>query len=242
MAMRCMLIKSKSSEKVYLIDNGSGDKFNEKMSSIYGLDYEHSNLLHSLDMIQVKPEDITDLIFTHLHFDHCGGTTRYDQDGELVEVFPNATYHVNERHWNTAIRPNQREKASFFPENINPIKESGRLNLVSDEHKFEDGLETITVNGHTQGQLLPVIIENHFTLVYAADLFPTAAHIPLPWIMGYDMEPLVTLNEKESFLERASENGWYLFLEHDASNEVITIQNENGKYSMKQGLKLKDIS
>ncbi len=242
MAMRCMLIKSKQSGKIYLIDNGSGDKFNEKLSSIYGLDYEHSNLLQSLEEIRIKPEEITDLIFTHLHFDHCGGTSRYDQDGKLVEVFPNATYHVNERHWKTATQPNQREKASFFPENINPIKESGRLNLVPDEHKFENGLESLTVNGHTQGQQLPVIKEKHFTLVYAADLFPTAAHVPLPWIMGYDMEPLVTLDEKESFLKQASENVWYLFMEHDASHEVITIQNENGKYSMKKALKLSEIT
>jgi glyoxylase-like metal-dependent hydrolase (beta-lactamase superfamily II) len=242
MAMRCMLIKSKKSGKIYLIDNGSGDKFNDKMSSIYGLDYEHSNLLRSLEAIQMNPNDITDLIFTHLHFDHCGGTTRYNERGDLVELFSNATYHVNERHWKTATHPNQREKASFFPENINPIKESGRLHLVPDEYQFEDGLSTISMNGHTQGQQLPVIKDDDFTLVYAADLIPTSAHVPLPWIMGYDMEPLVTLDEKESFLKRASENNWYLFLEHDAFHEVITIQQEDGKYSSKKSLELKNVS
>lgn len=242
MAMRCMLIKSKKSDKIYLVDNGSGDKFNEKMSHIYSLDYEHSNLPDSLAKIDVKPEEITDLIFTHLHFDHCGGTTRYDTNGNLTDVFPNALYHVNERHWKTANHPNQREKASFFAENLQPIEKSGRLNLVKDHHRFEDGLATIPVNGHTQGQQLPVIKDSHFTLVYAADLIPTFAHVPLPWVMGYDMEPLLTLKEKETFLHQASEEEWYLFLEHDPFHEVITIQKENDKYSLKNTLTLNEIS
>lgn len=242
MAMRCMLIKSKKSDKIYLVDNGSGDKFSEKMNNIYSLDYEHSNLMESLAKVKVEPDEITDLIFTHLHFDHCGGTTRYDENGDLVEVFPNAIYHVNERHWKTAITPNQREKASFFAENIQPIEKSGRLNLVKDYHRFEDGLATMPVNGHTQGQQLPVISGDNFTLVYAADLIPTFAHVPLPWVMGYDMEPLLTLKEKETFLEQAVNEEWYLFLEHDPIHEVITIQKENSKYSMKNSLKLKNIS
>lgn len=242
MAMRCMLIKSKKSQKIYLIDNGCGDKFNEKMSNIYSLDYKHSNLPASLAEIDVKTDEITDIIFTHLHFDHCGGTTRYDENGNLVEVFPNANYHVNERHWKTANNPNQREKASFFAENIHPIKNSGRLNLVKDHHHFEDGLSTIPVNGHTQGQQLPVISGDNFTMVYAADLIPTFAHIPLPWIMGYDMQPLLTLTEKEAFLKQASDNEWYLFLEHDPLHEVITIQKENGKFSLKNSYKLNEIS
>lgn len=242
MAMRCMLIKSKKSQKIYLIDNGCGDKFNEKMSNIYSLDYKHSNLPASLAEIEVKTDEITDIIFTHLHFDHCGGTTRYDENGNLVEVFPNAIYHVNERHWKTANNPNQREKASFFAENIHPIKNSGRLNLVKDHHHFEDGLSTIPVNGHTQGQQLPVISGDNFTMVYAADLIPTFAHIPLPWIMGYDMQPLLTLTEKEAFLKQASDNEWYLFLEHDPLHEVITIQKENGKFSLKNSYKLNEIS
>ena len=242
MAMRCMLIKSKKTGKIYLVDNGSGDKFNEKMNNIYSLDYVHSNLPDSLAQVQVKPEEITDLIFTHLHFDHCGGTTQYDKNGNLIEVFPNANYHVNERHWETAINPNQREKASFFAENIKPIEKSGRLKLVKDHHQFEEGLSTTIVNGHTQGQQLPVITGDNFSLVYAADLIPTFAHVPLPWVMGYDMEPLLTLKEKETFLEQASKDEWYLFLEHDPIHEVITIQKENGKYSMKNSLKLKNIS
>jgi glyoxylase-like metal-dependent hydrolase (beta-lactamase superfamily II) len=242
MAMRCMVVKSSSTGKIYLIDNGSGDKFNDKMRSIYSLDYNHSNLKDSLKQIGLKPEDITDMVFTHLHFDHCGGTTRYDEAGDIQEVFPNAIYHVNSRHWETANAPNEREKASFFSENIEPIKKSGRLNLVKDHHQFESGFSTIPMNGHTEGQQLPVFNDGKRTIVYAADLLPTFAHVPLPWVMGYDMAPIQTLKEKESFLNEASSNGWYIFLEHDATHEVITIKSEGGKFSMDRSMKLKDIS
>lgn len=241
MAMRCLLIKSKKTGKIYLIDNGSGTKFNDKMSAIYGFDYEHSNLQNSLKNCGVNPSDITDIIFTHLHFDHCGGTTYYDQQGNLKHFFPNATYHVNSRHWQTATHPNAREKASFFDENINPIKDSGRLNLVEDDHTFEEHLTTISMDGHTIGQQLPVITDGNRTIVYAADLLPTFAHLPLPWVMGYDMAPVQTLEEKENFLNEAVKNNYYLFLEHDANYEVITVSKINGKYALKNTLTLTDI-
>lgn len=242
MGMRCLLIKSNETGKIYLVDNGSGDKFNEKMASIYGLDYEHSNLISSLKKCGVTPADITDMVFTHLHFDHCGGTTTYNEGGELKEIFPNATYHVNKRHWKTATQPNAREKASFFPENINPIKNSGRLNLVDDHHKFEPGFNTLPMDGHTEGQQLPVFTNKDMKIIYVADLIPTHAHIPLPWIMGYDMKPIQTLNEKESFLHQAAEKNWYLFLEHDAEHEIVTVQSENGKYMLKDSLSFADLS
>lgn len=242
MGMRCLLIKSKKSGKTYLIDNGSGDKFNDKMASIYDLDYNHRDLISSLKNCGFEPADITDIIFTHLHFDHCGGTTTYNEDGELAEVFPNAAYHVNKRHWGTANHPNAREKASFFPENIDPIKNSGRLNLVDDNHYFEPNLGTLIMNGHTAGQQLPVLTNGETTIVYAADLLPTFAHIPLPWVMGYDMKPIQTLEEKESFLNQAVDQKWYLFLEHDAEHEVVTVHKENGKFLLKDSLSLADIS
>jgi len=241
MAMRCMVVKSKESNRIYLIDNGCGNKFNEKMEKIYSLDYDHSNLIDSLKQLNIKPEDITDMVFTHLHFDHSGGTSDYDDNGNLIEVFPNATYHVNKRHWETATKPNDREKASFFPENINPIKNSGRLNLTDDGVKFEEGFETVVMNGHTEGQQLPVFRDDNKTIVYAADLFPTYAHVPLPWIMGYDMKPLQTLKEKKEFLKKAVDQSWYIYLEHDAEHEIITLKNEDGKYTMDQSMKLSDI-
>jgi glyoxylase-like metal-dependent hydrolase (beta-lactamase superfamily II) len=242
MAMRCLLVRSQKTGKTYLIDNGSGHKFNEKMAKIYGLDYEHSDLISSLEKASVSPDEITDMVFSHLHFDHCGGTTRYDESGNLEEVFSKATYHVNKRHWKTATNPNARETASFFPENITPIKESGRLNLVDDYHEFEEGFNTMPMDGHTEGQQLPVFTNGQQTIVYAADLFPTFAHIPLPWVMGYDMAPVQTLKEKEEFLKKAAEGNWHLFLEHDADHEVVTIKEENGKYSMDRSLTLSEIS
>lgn len=241
MAMRSLLIKSESSDRIYLVDTGSGDKFNEKMQSNLGLDYQHSNLFDSLKDVQVKPEEITDIIFTHLHFDHSGGTTSYNQQHELIENFPNATYHIHKGHWETALNPNSREKASFYEENIDPIRESERLNLTDDSYTFEENLTTMVVNGHTTGQQLPVLTSEDNTLVFAADLIPTYAHVPLPWIMGYDMQPLVTLKEKEKFLSDAVKNQYYLFMQHDADHEVITIKEENGKYKADQLLSLKSI-
>lgn len=241
MAMRCLLIKSGISGKIYLVDNGTGTKFDEKMSRIYDLDYDHSDLVGSLEACDVLPDDITDIIFTHLHFDHCGGTTYYDQTGNLRHRFKNARYHVNRRHLDNAMNPNAREKASFLNDNIDPISTSERLHTVDDLHEFEEGLTTLTVEGHTIGQQLPVIERAGKKLVYAADLIPTHVHVPLPWIMGYDMQPLKTLAEKENFLKLASANGWYLFLEHDAEHEMITIREEEGRYSVDKTLTLTDL-
>lgn len=242
MGMRCLLIKSKETGRIYLVDNGSGDKFNDKMAAIYGLDYQHSDLLSSLRKCGVKPGEVTDMVFTHLHFDHCGGSTTFDENGDLNEVFQNATYHINTRHWKTATNPNAREKASFFSENIDPIKNSGRLNLVENNHTFEPGFSTLPMYGHTEGQQLPMFTNNGTTIVYSADLIPTFAHLPLPWVMGYDMKPIQTLDEKEAFLNQAVDKNWYLFLEHDAEHEVITVQKENEKFLLKDSLKLTDIA
>ncbi len=242
MAMRCLLIRSKATGRLYLVDNGSGHKFPPKMEKIYSLDYDHSDLISSLEKAEVAPGDITDMVFSHLHFDHCGGTSVYDKNENLKEVFPNAAYHVNRRHWATANNPNAREKASFFPENIQHIADSGRLNLVNDHHTFEEGFTTLPMSGHTEGQQLPVLSGESKTIVFAADLIPTHAHVPLPWVMGYDMTPVQTLSEKEAFLEKAANNGWYLFLEHDAHHEVITVKKLNSKFEMDRSIKLTDIS
>lgn len=241
MTMRCLLIKSKETGRVYLIDNGVGDKFNDKMSDIYQIDFSRRELHRSLEAQGFTADDITDIIFTHLHFDHCGGTSTFNESGELVHVFKNATYHVNKRHWKNAIDPNARETASFLPDNINPLKETDRLNLVDDDHVYENGLYCIIVNGHTLGQQLPVIKGDTKTLVYTADLLPTHVHLPLPWVMGYDMQPLETLQEKETFLRDAVEKNWYLYLEHDLFEEVITIQHDGRKYSVEQKLTLNDL-
>lgn len=241
MAMRCLLIRSDTSGRTYLIDTGTGTKFDEKMSNIYDLDYDHSDLIGSLDDCGVSPDDVTDIIFTHLHFDHCGGTTYYDQGGNLLHRFKNARYHVNRRHLENALNPNAREKASFLKDNIEPISSSGQLNVIEDQYIFEEGLTTLNVEGHTIGQQLPVVEGEGKKLIYAADLIPTHVHVPIPWIMGYDMQPLKTLAEKENFLKLASANNWYLFLEHDAEHEIITILEEKRGFSVDKTLTLADL-
>ncbi|MEX2573371.1 MAG: MBL fold metallo-hydrolase [Balneolaceae bacterium] len=241
MTMRCLLIKSSRTGKIYLADTGSGTKFNEKMTSIYALDYSNGDLLRSLAACGVTPGEVTDIIFTHLHFDHCGGATRYDENGELQDQFPNAAYHVTEKQLEAALDPNEREKASFIKDNVDPIAGSDRLHEISDRHVYEEGLATIPSYGHTMGQQLPVIEADGKTVVFAADLIPTHVHLPMPWIMGYDMMPLQTLKEKEAFLREAVDNGWYLFLEHDAEHELITVKEEDGKYVMDKSLTLEDL-
>lgn len=241
MAMRCLLITSEQTGKTYLIDNGCGTKFDEKFESIYGLDHTHSNLEDSLAYHGFKPEDITDIIFTHLHFDHCGGTTYYDDTGSLAHTFPNASYHVTKKHWETATHPNAREKASFLPENIDPIGKSSLLHLVDDNFEYEPGLSAIAVQGHTLSQQLPKIEAEGRTIIFAADLLPTHVHVPLPWVMGYDMRPIETLKEKEEFLNNAVSHNWYIYLEHDASRELISLENQDGKYKVADMLTLDDI-
>lgn len=241
MAMRCLLITSENTGRTYLIDNGCGTKFNEKYRDIYQLDHEHSSLQTSLAYHGFSPEDITDVLFSHLHFDHCGGTTYLDEEQALRHTFPNASYHVSQKHFKTATNPNAREQASFLAENIRPIAEWNKLNLVAEHYQYEKGLETLPVHGHTLGQQLPKISFDGKTVVFVADLLPTHVHLPLPWIMGYDMYPVQTLAEKEQFLEKAVDHDWYLFLEHDAEKEVITVTKEQGKYAVKRSLLLADV-
>lgn len=241
MAMRCLLIRSEATGRTYLIDNGSGDKFDEKFGKIYGFDYIHSNLERSLGLHGFKPGDITDIIFSHLHFDHCGGTTRYDKDGHLEHVFPNARYWVVRSHWETATNPNAREKSSFFHENLGPISEPDRLNLIDPGHEYEPGISHIIVNGHTIGQQLPVIRLNERKLIFVADLLPTHIHIPLPWIMGYDMYPATTLEEKEKFLAGCNNENTVLFFEHDAECEAGVVEYDGKNYRIGKKLSLSDI-
>lgn len=241
MAMRCLLIESQETGRCYLVDNGIGTKFDDKMASIYQIDTGHSDLLSSLAHHGFEPGDITDLIFTHLHFDHCGGTTYYDESGSLAHRFPDARYHVTKAHWHTATHPNAREKASFLSDNIQPIGASERLHLVDEHHRFEEGLTTLPVSGHTKGQQLPKIDDGERSIVFAADLLPTHVHVPLPWVMGYDMYPARTLQEKEYYLESAVENNWYFYLEHDAEQELVSIAKEDGKYRVAQTLTLDEM-
>ena len=251
MTMRCLLIRSLNTGRTYLVDNGAGNKFNEKMSSIYGLDYgpqDEKRLETSLARATIQPSEITDLIFTHLHFDHCGGTTDW-VDGQLSHVFPNARYHVHRDHFLTATEPNPREQASFLPDNIGPITAaSDQLSLVGLEQVdvtqpvYEPGLEALVMNGHTLGQQLPKISCGDTHLVFVADLLPTAQHVPLVWVMGYDMFPTQTLKEKQAFLEQAAAKQWWLLMEHDRHHECIQVGNIDGRWKVIATSTLNDLA
>ncbi|MGN6353475.1 MAG: MBL fold metallo-hydrolase [Parafilimonas sp.] len=234
-AMRCLLIED--ANRLILIDNGLGNKQSEKFFSHYHL-HGDATLEKSLSAKGFSKDDITDVILTHLHFDHCGGSV--DRDGDkLVTAFKNATYWSNQEHWNWAVYPNDREKASFLKENILPIQESGQLKFIEGvnneadeplgENSFNDNISIRFVNGHTQQMMLPQIKYKNKTIVYVADLLPSVHHILMPYIMGYDMFPLTTLHEKKSFLTEALNNNYILFFEHDPKHECCTLkQTEKG--------------
>ncbi|WP_285057408.1 MBL fold metallo-hydrolase [Pedobacter ginsengisoli] len=221
-AMRCLLIED--GDRLILIDTGIGDKQDEKFLSHY---YLHGNdtLDKSLASKGFSKDDITDVFLTHLHFDHCGGAIVRIGD-KLRPAFKNAFYWSNKKHWDWAVHPNEREKASFLKDNILPIQESGQLRFVEDTDgvQFHEGINIRFVYGHTDAMMLPQIRYKDKTIVYMADLLPSVGHIPLPYVMAYDMFPLQTLKEKRSFLQEAADNGYILYLEHDAVNECCTLQ------------------
>ncbi|GAB5519221.1 MAG: MBL fold metallo-hydrolase [Rhodothermales bacterium] len=220
MHMRCLLLIGEG--RVILIDNGLGDKFDAKFASIYAVDQETTNLHASLAAVGVGVDDVTDVILTHLHFDHCGGSTR--RNGERLElVFPNATIHVQRDHWHWAEQSNVREQASFLADNLAPIGASGLLNLIDGAQELFPGLAVEPMNGHTKGQQVVHIYDAHQRLVYVADLLPTHAHLRPAWNMAYDLWPMKTIAEKAAFLERAVDGNWSLFFEHDAAVEVADV-------------------
>jgi glyoxylase-like metal-dependent hydrolase (beta-lactamase superfamily II) len=220
-ALRCLLIKD--GKRLILVDNGLGDKQDEKFFSYYFL---HGS--QSMDSLLAKHgfhrDDVTDVFLTHLHFDHCGGSI-VRQNGKLVPAFRNAIYWSNEAHWQWAVHPNEREKASFLKENILPIQESGQLKWIPSEdgYAFTDSIKVRFVYGHTEAMMLPQISYRSRTLVYMADLLPSMAHIPIPYVMAYDMRPLYTIAEKKSFLTEAQQDNYILFFEHDPVNECCEL-------------------
>lgn len=219
-AMRCLLIED--GNRLILVDNGIGDKQDAKFMGHYYLHGDDS-LDKSLQQRGFTRDDITDVLLTHLHFDHCGGSI-IRQGERLVPAFKNARYWSNEDHWAWATQPNDREKASFLKENILPIKESGQLVFIQTP-EFAENISLRFVHGHTQAMMLPQLVYKGKTIVFMADLLPSVAHIPLPYIMAYDMFPLTTLQEKKSFLTEASDNNYILFFEHDPVTECCTLVN-----------------
>lgn len=221
-ALRCLLIEE--GNRLILIDNGMGNKQDAKFFGHYFL-HGNDTLESSLNKHGFGFDDITDMVLTHLHFDHCGGSIKYNETKTKLEpVFKNATYYCNEKHWEWATHPNAREKASFLSENILPIKESGQLKFIDDSSSLIPEMSFIEVFGHTEAMMLPVIEYKGETIAYMADLIPSASHIPIPYVMGYDTRPLNTIKEKEIVLNKAVDNNWKLFFEHDPTVELVSLE------------------
>ena len=221
LAARCLLVRGGG--RTILIDNGNGDKWNDKLKDIYRLDMSGGDLWTSLGQHGVRAEDVTDVILTHLHFDHAGGST-VRKNGRVVPAFPQATYYVQKDHWEWAQQATDRDRASFMPDDYMPLWEAGVLELVDGQRELFPGIEMVVCNGHTTAQQLPKISDGTSTLLFCCDLVPTASHVAYPYIMGYDLRPLVTLNEKKRILPQALAEGWTLLLQHDPTVAAITLK------------------
>jgi len=243
-AARCLLIED--GNRLTLIDTGMGNKQSDKFFGYYSLWGDHS-LDKSLKNAGFHRDDITDVFMTHLHFDHCGGSVNWNKDKTGYEVaFKNAKFWTNDNHWEWATKPNAREKASFLHENLIPMQESGQLQFINrpdSDFGFssELGFDIFYADGHTEKQMLPHINYNGKTIVFCADMLPTAGHIPIPYVTGYDTRPLLSMDEKQIFLNNAADNNYYLWLEHDAHNQIITVQHTEKGIRLKEVFKCEDI-
>ena len=242
LSLRCLLIED--GNRLILVDTGTGNKQSAKFFGYY-YPFGDYSLDSSLAKHGFHRDDITDVFLTHLHFDHCGGAIQFNNDKTGYEVaFKNAKYWSNQNHWDWAINPNSREKASFLKENINPIEASGQLNFISTEGKNPDSdlnFDIFFADGHTEKQMIPIIDYQEKKLVFMADLLPTTGHIPLPYVMGYDTRPLLTMEEKKLFLDKAATEEYYLFLEHDSQTELCTVQHTEKGVRLKNTFKFNEI-
>jgi glyoxylase-like metal-dependent hydrolase (beta-lactamase superfamily II) len=220
MASRSLLLQGNG--RNILVDVGNGAKWDRKLSDIYRIDTSEYDILRSLEALGLSPGDITDVILTHLHFDHAGGAT-VRQGGVLRPTFPRALYYVQREHWEKALQPTERDRASFFPDDYLPLQEAGVLRFLEGEGTIFPGIDLVLFHGHTSALQCPLIHDEKTTLLYCADLIPMTPHVALPWIMGYDLRPLVTLEEKRKILPRAMEERWVLFFQHDPRTAAATI-------------------
>lgn len=244
MAARCLLIED--GNRLILIDSGMGNKQSDKFFGYYSL-WGNDTLEKSLLNKGFHPDDVTDVFMTHLHFDHCGGNIVWNKDRTGYEPnFKNANFWTNAKHWSWATEPNAREKASFLKENILPMQEFGQLKFIKENSSVIDsstelGFDIFYADGHTEKMMIPMIKYKGQTICFMADLLPTAGHIPLPYVMGYDTRPLLTMDEKAYFLKLACDNNYLLFLEHDAFNPVITLQNTERGIRLGEVLNVVDV-
>jgi len=231
MALNTLLIIGDG--RVILIDTGIGEKADDKFSRIYAIDHSRHSLLKALAEHNVQPEDVTDVILTHLHFDHAGGATYYDSDGNLRLQFPNATHYIQKKQLEWSQKRFEKDRASYLSENIEPLVKSKNLKLLKGPTSLFDGVEILTSDGHTIAQQLVLISGEEGKLLYAADLIPMAAHVPIPWVMAYDLYPVTTIEEKKMLLRQAVEEGWTVFFEHDPRLPCATIEYTDRGYQIK---------
>ena len=237
MVTRSLLLVS--DEKKILIDTGNGTKWEEKYKQIYDINTDQYNIEKSLGKYGFSSEQITDVICTHMHFDHIGGNTKI-KSGEVVPTFPNAKYWISEENWKLANHPSQKDAGSFIEHDWKVLAENQMIEIIDGREPFIEGIETIVTNGHTPGLLHPIVSDGSNKLFYGADIFPMVAHIPIPWVMAYDVQPVVTMEEKQKLLQKMEREDWILFFEHDPHIQACTVHKDGKHYKLNKEIKISD--
>jgi len=237
MVTRSLLLVS--DEKKILIDTGNGTKWEEKYKKIYDINTDQYNIEKSLGKYGFSSEQITDVICTHMHFDHIGGNTKI-KSGEVVPTFPNAKYWISEENWKLANHPSQKDAGSFIEHDWKVLAENQMIEIIDGREPFIEGIETIITHGHTPGLLHPIVSDGSNKLFYGADIFPMVAHIPIPWVMAYDVQPVVTMEEKQKLLQKMEREDWILFFEHDPHIQACTVHKDGKHYKLNKEIKISD--
>ena len=237
MVTRSLLLVS--DEKKILIDTGNGTKWEEKYKQIYDINTDQYNIEKSLGKYGFSSEQITDVICTHMHFDHIGGNTKI-KSGEVVPTFPNAKYWISEENWKLANHPSQKDAGSFIEHDWKVLAENQMIEIIDGRKPFIEGIETIVTHGHTPGLLHPIVSDGSNKLFYGADIFPMVAHIPIPWVMAYDVQPVVTMEEKQKLLQKMEREDWILFFEHDPHIQACTVHKDGKHYKLNKEIKISD--
>ena len=237
MVTRSLLLVS--DEKKILIDTGNGTKWEEKYKQIYDINTDQYNIEKSLGKYGFSSEQITDVICTHMHFDHIGGNTKI-KSGEVVPTFPNAKYWISEENWKLANHPSQKDAGSFIEHDWKVLAENQMIEIIDGREPFIEGVETIVTHGHTPGLLHPIVSDGSNKLFYGADIFPMVAHIPIPWVMAYDVQPVVTMEEKQKLLQKMEREDWILFFEHDPHIQACSVHKDGKHYKLNKEIKISD--